>query len=100
MRVVLPLIELIVGTGPDEKQLADKSTGILRSRIGKAREVPSELDVEQARTQLDRILDNATETSNSMEKSWTGDTDEFTTWSSKWREAITKKPDHKGKERA
>lgn len=48
VRVVLPLIELVVGTGPDEKQLADKSTGILRSRIGKSREVPSELDAEQA----------------------------------------------------
>jgi hypothetical protein len=59
-----------------------------------------ELDVEQARIQLDRILNNATDTAVSMQKSWVGDTDEFTTWSSKWREAITKQPVQKGKDEA
>lgn len=41
LRLVLPLAELVVGTGPDEKQLADKAAGILRGRIGKARDVPA-----------------------------------------------------------
>lgn len=41
LRLVLPLVELIVGTGPDEKQLADKATGILRNRLGKSKEVPT-----------------------------------------------------------
>jgi len=40
-----------VGTGPDEKQLADKATSVLRSRVGKAREVPLSVDKDQA-TQL------------------------------------------------
>jgi DNA polymerase phi len=48
LRVILPLIELVVSTGPDEKQLVEKSIGILRSRIGKAKDVPADIDVEQA----------------------------------------------------
>ncbi|KAI0340127.1 hypothetical protein BDW22DRAFT_1486396 [Trametopsis cervina] len=47
-RVILPLSELVVNAGSDEKQLADKATGILRSRIGKAKEVPSDADTTQA----------------------------------------------------
>ena len=34
IRLIFPLVELIVSTGPDEKQLSDKATGILRNRIG------------------------------------------------------------------
>ncbi|KAI0933631.1 hypothetical protein AcW1_005407 [Taiwanofungus camphoratus] len=48
IRLILPLVELTVGSGSDEKQLADKATGILRSRIGKSKEVPSYIDEEQA----------------------------------------------------
>ncbi|KZT74012.1 hypothetical protein DAEQUDRAFT_661194 [Daedalea quercina L-15889] len=43
IRLILPLVDLVVGTGPDEKQLADKATGILRSRVGKAKELPSSI---------------------------------------------------------
>lgn len=48
IRLILPLVELTVGSGSDEKQLADKATGILRSRIGKSKEVPSNIEEEQA----------------------------------------------------
>ncbi|KAH9929645.1 DNA polymerase phi-domain-containing protein [Amylocystis lapponica] len=55
VRLILPLVELIVSTGPDEKQLADKATGILRSRIGKSRETPSTVDTDQAATVLEEL---------------------------------------------
>ena len=47
LRLVLPLVELVTSSGPDERQLADKTTGILRSRFGKARDVPTGIDTEQ-----------------------------------------------------
>lgn len=47
-RLILPLVDLIVSTGPDEKQLADKATGILRSRIGKAKELPVSIEKDEA----------------------------------------------------
>lgn len=43
----MPLVDLIVNAGTDEKQLADKATGILRSRIGKSKDTPSSTDCEQ-----------------------------------------------------
>ncbi|KAJ3538218.1 hypothetical protein NM688_g6552 [Phlebia brevispora] len=48
LRLVLPLVDLVMSSGSDEQQLADKTTGILRSRIGKAKEIPSDIDSEQA----------------------------------------------------
>ncbi|KAH8108174.1 DNA polymerase phi-domain-containing protein [Cristinia sonorae] len=41
IRVVSPLVEIITGSGSDEKQLTDKATAILRSRLGKTKETPS-----------------------------------------------------------
>lgn len=52
VRLIPPLVELIAGTGPDERQLADKAKGILRSRIGKSKEVPTGVDAEYALTVL------------------------------------------------
>jgi DNA polymerase phi len=46
-RLILPLLDLILNAGPDEKQLADKATGILRSRIGKSKDSPSNVEVDQ-----------------------------------------------------
>lgn len=46
-RLILPLVELVVSAGSDEKQLSDKATGILRSRIGKSKDVPSSIDADQ-----------------------------------------------------
>lgn len=48
LRLVLPLTELVVGTGADEKQLSEKATGILRHRLGKAKELPAGLDADAA----------------------------------------------------
>lgn len=48
IRLILPVVELIINNGPDEKQLSDKATGILRSRIGKLKELPTGLKAEDA----------------------------------------------------
>lgn len=47
LRFIIPLVELVAGSSQDERQLADKATGILRQRFGKSKDVPSEADVEQ-----------------------------------------------------
>lgn len=46
VRMIIPLITLIVGTGQDEKQLSDKAHGLLRSRVGKLKEVPEIIDAD------------------------------------------------------
>lgn len=46
-RLILPLVELATISGTDERQLADKATGILRSRIGKSRDLPQNIDCDQ-----------------------------------------------------
>lgn len=43
LRFITPLSMLIIGSSQDERQLADKAKGILRSRIGKAKEIPFEV---------------------------------------------------------
>ncbi|CAE6432345.1 unnamed protein product [Rhizoctonia solani] len=40
-RIILPLVNIIVSAGPDERQLSEKTTGILRARIGKMKDVPT-----------------------------------------------------------
>ncbi|EJD46060.1 hypothetical protein AURDEDRAFT_63592 [Auricularia subglabra TFB-10046 SS5] len=45
--MVLPLLDLITGTGQDEKQLQDKASGILRSRLGKNKELPELADTSE-----------------------------------------------------
>lgn len=51
----MPLIDLIAGAGSDERQLADKATGLLRNRIGKTKDFPSDADLEEVSTILDEI---------------------------------------------
>ncbi|KAK0483486.1 DNA polymerase phi-domain-containing protein [Armillaria novae-zelandiae] len=41
INLILPLVELIGASGTDERQLSDKTRGILRSRIAKAKDVPT-----------------------------------------------------------
>ncbi|KAM5542581.1 hypothetical protein V8D89_003542 [Ganoderma adspersum] len=55
VRLIFPLVELIVSTGPDEKQLSDKATGILRNRIGKSKESPSGVSKEDAAKTLEEL---------------------------------------------
>ncbi|TRM61838.1 DNA polymerase phi-domain-containing protein [Schizophyllum amplum] len=52
IRLLLPLSDLIVSSGPDEQQLADKAKGIIRARIGKAKDTPSSPDVDAVKTAL------------------------------------------------
>ncbi|TDL27573.1 hypothetical protein BD410DRAFT_762651 [Rickenella mellea] len=44
VQLILPMVEVIMGTGPDERQLSDKATGIVRSRFGKPKEFPPNID--------------------------------------------------------
>ncbi|KAH0584348.1 hypothetical protein H2248_009888 [Termitomyces sp. 'cryptogamus'] len=46
LRLLSPLIDLISGTGLDERQLSDKAKGILRSRITKSKDLPNNIDME------------------------------------------------------
>lgn len=41
-RIILPLVKIIISCGPDERQLSEKTTGILRARIGKLKDIPSD----------------------------------------------------------
>ena len=47
LHLIVPLLDLVAGSGQDERQLSDKAKGILRSRIGKAKEVPIGADIER-----------------------------------------------------
>ncbi|KJA27489.1 hypothetical protein HYPSUDRAFT_35394 [Hypholoma sublateritium FD-334 SS-4] len=47
LRLITPLVDIIAGSGQDERQLADKARGILRSRFNKAKEVPTDVDANQ-----------------------------------------------------
>lgn len=47
VRLISPLVDLIAGASSDEKQLSDKAKGILRSRIGKSKEIPSGVEEER-----------------------------------------------------
>ncbi|KAG6821076.1 hypothetical protein H0H93_007235 [Arthromyces matolae] len=44
VRLIPPLIDIVSGAGQDERQLADKAKGILRSRITKSKETPTDVD--------------------------------------------------------
>ncbi|TFY61434.1 hypothetical protein EVG20_g7059 [Dentipellis fragilis] len=46
LRLIVPLIGLVLGSGSDETQLSTKTAGILRSRISKLKEVPTSADKE------------------------------------------------------
>lgn len=47
VRIIVPLVVLVAGTGQDEKQLSDKTKGLLKSRVGKLKEVPETVDTDQ-----------------------------------------------------
>jgi DNA polymerase phi len=52
---ILPLVRVIMGTGPDEKQLSDKVIALLRNRFGKAKDTPSVVDPLQTRSTLEEL---------------------------------------------
>lgn len=65
LRLISPLIELIAGSGQDERQLSDKAKGILRTRIGKAKETPSQADLEEVRFVAGNLHTRARKTASS-----------------------------------
>lgn len=52
---ILPLVRVIMGTGPDEKQLSDKVIALLRNRFGKSKEIPTVTDLSQTRSTLEEL---------------------------------------------
>ncbi|GBE82630.1 hypothetical protein SCP_0410150 [Sparassis crispa] len=64
LRLILPLVELVVSTGPDEKHLADKATGLLRTRLGKSKEVLSIVDTDEATVVLEELHTRARKSDN------------------------------------
>ena len=73
-QIVLPLIRTIMGSGPDEKQLAEKTIGILRTRFNTPKILPSlgpdskgaTLDIESDFEQLHRIARMASLSQNGL----------------------------------
>ncbi|KAJ7470617.1 DNA polymerase phi-domain-containing protein [Mycena latifolia] len=55
VRLVLPLVELSTGTSSDERHLTDKAKGILRSRIAKSKDVPSNADIEEVKMAMSEL---------------------------------------------
>ncbi|KZV71817.1 hypothetical protein PENSPDRAFT_751491 [Peniophora sp. CONT] len=53
--VILPLVELVFSSSPDEKQLIEKASGLLKSRIGKAKEAAVDADVTLATEVLENL---------------------------------------------
>ena len=62
LRLISPLMDLITGSSNDERQLSDKAKGILRSRIAKSKEVPSEIEAQVALTILNDLHSRARKT--------------------------------------
>ncbi|KAJ7694223.1 DNA polymerase phi-domain-containing protein [Mycena rosella] len=52
INLLLPLVELSTGTSSDERHLTDKAKGILRSRIAKSKDVPSNADIEAVKAAM------------------------------------------------
>ena len=59
LRLISPLMDLITGSSIDERQLSDKAKGILRSRIAKSKEVPSEAEAQVVLTILNDLHSRA-----------------------------------------
>ncbi|KAF9566303.1 hypothetical protein CPC08DRAFT_114924 [Agrocybe pediades] len=47
LRFITPLIDLVSHSSKDEKQLSDKARGIVRSRFGKAKDIPTDIELDQ-----------------------------------------------------
>ena len=47
LHLITPLVDIVARSSQDERQLSDKATGIIRSRFGKLKDVPTEADIEQ-----------------------------------------------------
>ncbi|KAJ6496539.1 DNA polymerase phi-domain-containing protein [Mycena vitilis] len=52
IHLLMPLVELSTGTSSDERHLTDKAKGILRSRIAKSKEIPSNANIEEVKSAI------------------------------------------------
>lgn len=59
MHFIVPLVDLIQGTGVDEKQLSDKAAGLLKSRVGKSKETPSPISINDTKALLEELHSRA-----------------------------------------
>ncbi|KAL1715196.1 DNA polymerase phi-domain-containing protein [Schizophyllum commune] len=59
IRLLLPLADLIVSSGPDEQQLADKAKGIIRARLAKAKDTPTSPNADAVKTALNELHSRA-----------------------------------------
>ncbi|KAF7338414.1 hypothetical protein MVEN_02067200 [Mycena venus] len=55
IQLLLPLVELSTITSADERHLTDKAKGILRTRIAKSKEIPSDPNIEEVKTALSEL---------------------------------------------
>jgi DNA polymerase phi len=65
IRLIIPLIEVIAGTGSDERHLSEKATGLLRNRIGKLKETPSSIDLSLVSSVYENLHQRARRASSS-----------------------------------
>jgi DNA polymerase phi len=65
MRLILPLVDLIADASLDERQLSDKVTGLLRNRLGKAKDFPHYIDAGEGTTVLHELHRRARKASSS-----------------------------------
>lgn len=56
---MLPLIELATKSGTDERQLSDKASGILKSRLAKSKDVPTTVALDEVETVLREVHQRA-----------------------------------------
>ncbi|KIM59218.1 hypothetical protein SCLCIDRAFT_10017 [Scleroderma citrinum Foug A] len=59
VRLVLPLVDLVSKSGMDEKQLSDKAAGILKNRLAKSKDIPSEATSDEVETILREVHQRA-----------------------------------------
>ncbi|KAH0827009.1 DNA polymerase phi-domain-containing protein [Lanmaoa asiatica] len=55
IRLVLPLVELATKSGMDERQLSDKASGILKSRLVKSKDLPTTAPRDEVETVLREV---------------------------------------------
>lgn len=55
VRLVLPLLELATKSGMDERQLSDKASGIIKSRLAKSKDLPTTVARDEVETVLREV---------------------------------------------
>ncbi|GAB1738529.1 hypothetical protein NU219Hw_g3335t1 [Hortaea werneckii] len=80
------------GRSEEEIRRLDQVIGVLDGIPHQVDELAScfyDLDEERVRKSLKACVDEAAQAASLMERNWEGQEDEFTTWSGKWKEAIS-----------